>query len=56
MQVINHKKNGLTICQRFFIQKIVEMLYMGTIDSYRVRLNNPLTVVNDPILTNKLYL
>ncbi|WP_293926377.1 hypothetical protein [Sphingobacterium sp. UBA6320] len=47
MQVINHKKNGLTICQRFFIEKIVEMLYMGTIDSYRVRLNNPLTVMEE---------
>lgn len=47
MQVINHKNSGLTVTQRFFIEKIVEMLYMGTIDSYRVRLNNPLTVMEE---------
>ncbi|MCY4781536.1 hypothetical protein ORI89_17910 [Sphingobacterium sp. UT-1RO-CII-1] len=47
MQVINHKNSILTISQRFFIEKIVEMLYMGTIDSYRVRLNNPLTVMEE---------
>ncbi len=47
MQVINHKNSELTVTQRFFIEKIVEMLYMGTIDSYRVRLHNPLTVMEE---------
>ncbi|MBN9382150.1 MAG: hypothetical protein J0H74_15385 [Chitinophagaceae bacterium] len=41
MQLISHKNTALTICQRFFIEKSLELLYLGSIDSYRVRLNNP---------------
>ncbi|WP_116787020.1 hypothetical protein [Flavobacterium psychrotrophum] len=47
MQLINHKNTRLTICQRFFIEKALEMLYLGTIDSYRVRLHNPKTVLEE---------
>jgi hypothetical protein len=45
MQLINHKNPGLTICQRFFIEKSLELLYLGSIDSYRVKLNNPKTIL-----------
>jgi len=41
MQLINHKNTGLTVCQRLLIEKSLELLYLGSIDSYRVRLNNP---------------
>ena len=45
MQIINHKNASLTICQKFFIEKSVELLYIGSIDSYRVRLNNPRSIL-----------
>src|SRR3982074_1327014 len=45
MQIISHKNASLTICQRFFIEKSLELLYLGSIDSYRVRLNNPKTIM-----------
>lgn len=47
MQIISHKNNGLTICQRFFIEKSLELLYLGSIDSYRVRLHNPKTILEE---------
>lgn len=47
MQIINHKNTTLTICQRFFIEKSIELLYYGSIDSYRVRLNNPKTILEE---------
>lgn len=41
MQLISHKNTGLPISQRLFIEKCLELLYIGSIDSYRVKLNNP---------------
>ena len=45
MQIITHKSNSLTVCQKFFIEKSIELLYIGSIDSYRVRLNNPKSIL-----------
>lgn len=47
MQIISHKNTGLTVCQRLFIEKSLELLYLGSIDSYRVRLHNPKTVLEE---------
>jgi len=47
MQIINHKNTNLTICQRLFIEKSLELLYLGSIDSYRVRLNNPKSALEE---------
>lgn len=47
MQIISHKNTGLTVCQRFFIEKSIELLYIGSIDSYRVKLHNPKTVLEE---------
>lgn len=41
MQLIRHKNTRLTVCERLFIEKSLELLYIGSIDSYRVKLNNP---------------
>ena len=45
MQLISHKSTNLTIAQKLFIEKSLESLYLGSIDSYRVRLNNPKTIL-----------
>ncbi|MCX2430808.1 hypothetical protein [Pedobacter sp. GR22-10] len=47
MQIIIHKNTQLTTCQKFFIEKSLELLYLGSIDSYRVRLNNPRTILEE---------
>jgi hypothetical protein len=47
MQLINHKNQGLTICQKFFIEKSIELLYIGSIDSYRVKLHNPKSILKE---------
>jgi len=47
MQIINHKNSTLSICQRFFIEKSLELLYLGSMDSYRVKLNNPKTILKE---------
>ncbi|MRG47692.1 hypothetical protein GFS24_21390 [Chitinophaga sp. SYP-B3965] len=47
MQIIAHKNASLTVCQRFFIEKSLELLYLGSIDSYRVKLNNPKTILEE---------
>lgn len=47
MQIINHKNPGLTVNQRFFIEKSLELLHLGSIDSYRVRLHNPKTILEE---------
>ena len=47
MQIIKHKNTGLTVCQRFFIEKSLELLYIGSIDSYRVKLHNPKTALEE---------
>lgn len=45
MQIISHKNTSLTICQRFFIEKSLELLHSRSIDSYRVKLHNPKTIL-----------
>lgn len=47
MQVIFHKNTTLTICQKFFIEKSLELLSINTIDSYRVRLNNSKSILEE---------
>ena len=47
MQIIDHNNETLTVCQKFFIEKSIELLYMGSIDSYRIKLNNPLTILEE---------
>lgn len=47
MQILIHKNTSLTITQRFFIEKSIELLYLGTIDSYRVRLNNSKSILEE---------
>lgn len=47
MQIIDHKNTTLTVCQRFFIEKSIELLYMGSIDSYRIKLHNPITILEE---------
>lgn len=47
MQIISHKKNDLKVCEKFFIEKSIELLYYGTIDSYRVKLNNSKTILEE---------
>jgi hypothetical protein len=47
MQLINHKNRGLSICQKFFIEKSLELLYIGSIDSYRVKLHNPKSILKE---------
>lgn len=45
MQLINHKNPALTTCERLFIEKSLELLHLGSIDSYRVRFHNPKSVL-----------
>jgi hypothetical protein len=47
MQIIVHKNTALTLCERFFIEKSLELLNIGSIDSYRVRLNNPKSILEE---------
>ncbi|MFC6101508.1 hypothetical protein [Olivibacter domesticus] len=47
MQILYHKSPGLTIIQKFFIERSIELLYRSTIDSYRVRVKNPKTILNE---------
>lgn len=47
MQQITHKLTTLTIPQKFFIEKSIEILYRGTIDTYRVRVKNPKSILSE---------
>ncbi len=47
MQIINHKNQRLTLVQKFFIEKSLELLSSRTIDSYRVRVKNPKTILEE---------
>lgn len=47
MQIIYHKNTHLSICQKFFVEKAIELLYYGSMDSYRVKLNNPKTILEE---------
>jgi hypothetical protein len=56
----------VTPVQRFFIDRCIELLYVNSLDTYRLRLHNPLTLLRelisvgkltaDGLLTNKVYL
>ena len=55
-----------SIIQQLFVEKGLELLYKNTIDSYRLRLHNPKTIIEelfticvearDGVLTNNIYL
>lgn len=47
MQLLDHKNKTLTVCEKFFIEKSIELLYRGSIDSYRIKLHNPITILNE---------
>lgn len=47
MQIIYHKSTKLTIAQKFFIERSIELLFRGTMDSYRVRVRNPKTIMTE---------
>src|SRR5690606_9335261 len=47
MQILYHTAPGLTIPQKFFIERSIELLYRSTIDSYRVRVKNPKTILRE---------
>lgn len=46
MQQINYKYSP-TPSQKLFTEKILESLYIGTLDSYRLRLHNPKTAIEE---------
>ena len=47
MQHFEQKLTTLTVSQKFFIEKSIELLYRGTIDSYRVRVRNPKSILQE---------
>ncbi|HEY8781206.1 MAG TPA: hypothetical protein VIM16_06305 [Mucilaginibacter sp.] len=47
MQILYHKSTNLTTVQKYFIERSVEVLYRGTMDSYRVRVRNPKTILQE---------
>lgn len=65
MQNINLRYSP-SIIQQLFVEKGLELLYKNTIDTYRLRLHNPKTIIEelfticvearDGVLTNNIYL
>lgn len=47
MQKINYNNTTLTLNQKFFIEKSLELVYSQTIDSYRVKVKNPKSIINE---------
>ena len=47
MQLFEHKLTTLTVPQKYFIERAIELLYRGTIDSYRVRVKNPKSILQE---------
>lgn len=47
MQKINYNNTTLTLNQKFFIEKSLELVYSQTIDSYRVKVKNPKSILNE---------
>jgi hypothetical protein len=35
------------LMQQLFVEKVLECLYLGTLDSYRLRLHNPKTAIEE---------
>jgi hypothetical protein len=64
MQLLNFNYSP-TLLQRLFIEKGLELLYKDTIDTYRLRLHNPKTIIEElyrvckeakaGVLTNNIY-
>jgi len=46
MQQVNFNYT-VTLIQKLFVEKILECLYIGTLDSYRLRLHNPKTAIEE---------
>ncbi len=53
MKKLTFKIETLSLTQKFFIEKAIELLYRGTIDSYRVRVMNPVTILEELIAVAK---
>ena len=47
MQQITYKNTTLTLSQKFFIEKSLELVYSHSIDSYRVRVRNPRSILKE---------
>lgn len=47
MQIFTHKNTTLTTCQRFLIERSIELLHLSSVDSYRVRLFNPKSIFEE---------
>lgn len=47
MQLLNHNRITYNIPQQFFVEKVLEMLHKGTIDTYRARVMNPKTIIEE---------
>lgn len=52
MQKIN-LKYPLTDCAKLFIEKGLELLYKDTLDTYRLRLHNPKTIIQELMLVSE---
>jgi len=48
MQQVNYSYTT-TLIQKLFVEKVLESLYIGTLDSYRLRLHNPKTAIEELI-------
>ena len=53
---VTKSKIELKIPEKFFLEKIAELLDKQTIDSYRLRLNNPKTAINELFIVIRGYL
>jgi hypothetical protein len=51
VQIVYHNSTQLTVPQKYFIERSIEVLYRGTIDSYRVRVRNPRTILKEVLAT-----
>lgn len=47
MKELPFKIETLNLTEKFFIEKAIELLYRGSIDSYRVRVMNPYTILKE---------
>lgn len=47
MQITKFKNRTYNIFQKFFIERALELLHVGSIDSYRARVMNPNTILSE---------
>src|SRR5690554_3974707 len=45
MQFVKFREQSFNVVQAYFIERSIELLYMGSIDSYRVKMHNPLSIL-----------